>query len=72
VSNFLSGVYYVQVQDGADTINFHDPRAQTAVIRPPVIALTAYNTDQVVVAVRTGTLILFPAWLPHSVDADSA
>jgi uncharacterized protein (TIGR02466 family) len=24
-NNFLSGVYYVQTQAGADTINFHDP-----------------------------------------------
>src|SRR6202158_5624460 len=55
-NNFLSGVYYVQVQDGADTINFHDPRPQTAVIRPAVTELTAYNTDQVVVAINTGTL----------------
>ena len=43
-------------------------RVQTAIIRPPVKALTADNTDQVVVRVRDGTLLLFPAWLPHSVD----
>ncbi len=67
-NNFLSGVYYVQSQAGADTINFHDPRPQTAIMRPPVTALTAYNTDQVVVQVAPGTLLLFPAWLPHSVD----
>jgi uncharacterized protein (TIGR02466 family) len=69
-NNFLSGVYYVQVQEGADTINFHDPRPQAAIMRPPVTELTAYNTDQVVVNVRNGTLLLFPAWLPHSVDAN--
>lgn len=69
-NNFLSGVYYVQSQPGADTINFHDPRPQTAVIRPPVSELTAYNTDQVVVAVAEGMLLLFPAWLPHSVSAN--
>jgi uncharacterized protein (TIGR02466 family) len=67
-NNFLSGVYYVQVQEGADTINFHDPRAQAAIVRPPVTELTAYNTDQVVVQVEEGTLVIFPAWLVHSVD----
>jgi uncharacterized protein (TIGR02466 family) len=71
-NNFLSGVYYVQTQDGADTINFHDPRPQTTVIRPPVTALMAYNTDQVVVAVSDGTLLVFPAWLPHSVSANTS
>ena len=67
-NNFLSGAYYVQVQQGADTINFHDPRTQAAVIRPPVTELTAYNTDQVVLKVEEGTLLVFPAWLMHSVD----
>ncbi len=67
-NNFLSGVYYVQVQEGADAMNFHDPRPQAGVIRPPVTELTAFNTDQVVVKVAVGTLLVFPAWLPHSVD----
>jgi uncharacterized protein (TIGR02466 family) len=71
-NNFLSGVYYVQTQEGADTINFHDPRPQTAIIRPPVTALTAYNTDQVVVPVSEGTLLVFPAWLPHSVPVNTS
>ena len=71
-NNFLSAVYYVQTQAGADTINFHDPRVQTGVIRPPVTELTAENTDQVVVKVKTGTLLMFPAWLQHSVDANAS
>ncbi len=71
-NNFLSGVYYVQTHEGADTINFHDPRPQTGIIRPPVTELTAENTDQVVVKVKNGTLLLFHAWLLHSVDANSS
>ncbi|MGQ0658034.1 MAG: 2OG-Fe(II) oxygenase family protein [Chromatiales bacterium] len=67
-NNFLSGVYYVRTRPGADTINFHDPRNQTSVIRPPVVELTAENTDQVVVRVTNGTLLMFPSYLEHSVD----
>jgi uncharacterized protein (TIGR02466 family) len=70
-NNFLSGVYYLRTCAGADTINFHDPRGQTGIIRPPVTALTAANTDQVVVRVRNGTLLMFPAWLVHSVDVNA-
>lgn len=66
-NNFLSGVYYVQTQPGADTVNFHDPRPQSSIIRPPVTELTAQNTDQVVVKVSPGMLLLFPAYLWHSV-----
>ena len=69
-NNFLSGVYYVRTGEGADTINFHDPRRQADVIRPPVVELTRENTDQVVVRVSDGMLLLFPSYLEHSVDAN--
>ena len=71
-NNFLSGVYYVKTQEGADTINFHDPRNQTGIIRPTVTELTADNTDQVVVKVADGTLLVFPSWLHHSVDPNES
>jgi uncharacterized protein (TIGR02466 family) len=51
----------------ADSVNFHDPRPQTGIIRPPVTELTSQNTDQVVVTVRDGTLLMFPSYLAHSV-----
>jgi uncharacterized protein (TIGR02466 family) len=71
-NNFLSGVYYLRTYPGADTINFHDPRNQTGIMRPPVVELTAQNTDQVVVRVKNGTLLVFPSWLQHSVDANTS
>ena len=71
-NNYLSGVYYLRTSAGADTINFHDPRSQAAIIRPPVLELTAANTDQVVVRVTDGTMLMFPAWLAHSVDASQS
>ncbi|MEK6244960.1 MAG: 2OG-Fe(II) oxygenase family protein [Pseudomonadota bacterium] len=70
-NNYLTAVYYVRTWPGADTINFHDPRSQAGVIRPPVTELTSANTDQVVVRVRNGTLLVFPAYLQHSVDANA-
>lgn len=71
-NNFLSGVYYVRTHPGADTINFHDPRSQTGILRPPVVELTAENTDQVVVRVKNGTLLVFPSFLQHSVDPNKS
>lgn len=71
-NNFLSAAYYVCTWPGADTINFHDPRPQTAIVRPPVTELTSANTDQVVVRLRPGTLLLFPSYLQHSVDANAS
>jgi uncharacterized protein (TIGR02466 family) len=71
-NNYLSGVYYLRTPAGADTIDFHDPRPQAGIVRPPVGALTAENTDEVVVRVSEGTLLIFPAWLPHSVGANAS
>ncbi len=71
-NNYLSAVYYVHTWPGADTINFHDPRGQTGIIRPPVTELTAANTDQVVARVGNGTLLVFPSYLQHSVDANTS
>jgi uncharacterized protein (TIGR02466 family) len=71
-NNYLSAVYYVRTHPGADTINFHDPRAQASVIRPPVTELTAQNTDQVVIKVADGTLLLFPSYLEHSVNPNES
>jgi ectoine hydroxylase-related dioxygenase (phytanoyl-CoA dioxygenase family) len=34
------------------------------------VELTAGNTDQVVVTVKNGALLIFPAYLQHSVDAN--
>ena len=66
-NNFLSGIYYVHTHPGADSVNFHDPRPQTGIIRPPVTELTSQNTDQVVVTVSDDMLLMFPSYLAHSV-----
>ncbi len=71
-NNFLSGIYYVHTHPGADTVNFHDPRSQTGIIRPPVTELTSQNTDQVVVRVCDGMLLMFPSYLVHSVAANES
>src|SRR3972149_6872532 len=71
-NNFLRAVYYARTRPGADRINFHDPRSQAGVIRPPVTELTAANTDQVVARGGNGTLLVFPSYLHHSVDANAS
>src|SRR5258708_8370999 len=66
-NNYLSGVYYVQTQQGANTINFLHPRPQTAIIHPPIAELTAKNTEQILVSVTDGMPLMIPAWPQHSV-----
>jgi len=71
-NNFLSGVYYVQAAEGADTITFHDPRPQTSIMAPASTELSLEYAGSNIMPVKEGMLIVFPAWLPHSVDTNKS
>lgn len=68
-NNFLSGVYYARVSPGGDTITFSDPRRQAHVIAPRIREPSTRTASRVNVDVRGGRLVLFPAWLRHSVSS---
>jgi uncharacterized protein (TIGR02466 family) len=71
-NNYLSGVYYVQVQAGADTISFDDPRPQTNIISPATSEITDENAGQIHITTREGLLVLFPSWLQHQVPRNKS
>ena len=71
-NNFLSGVYYVQVQEGGNVITFQDPRPQVYIMAPKRKQFTEHNSRDVHLTVRTGSLIVFPAWLIHSVQPNES
>lgn len=66
-NNYLSGVFYVRMPQGAGAITFKDPRSQTRVLRPQVLADNPLNSLELEYAASEGTLLLFPAWLEHGV-----
>ena len=67
-NNYLSGVYYVQADDGANNFTIDDPRPQRHMIKPRVVESTPFNAAQFKMSVKPGDMLVFPAWLPHSVD----
>lgn len=69
-NNFLSGVYYVQTQPGADSIFFGDPRPQASTIMPPTRSENVYSGNEVSFDAKVGRLIVFPSWLTHGVPAN--
>jgi len=71
-NNFLSGAYYVSTAPGSDAIHFHDPRPQIGVFIPPARNQDHSNPDRVTLDVREGMLVMFPAWLEHSVPANNS
>lgn len=66
-NNFLSGVYYVRAPEGGNSISFHDPRPQPAIIAPPRSEMGPANAAKADLKVEAGDLVIFPAWLFHSV-----
>ncbi len=66
-NNYLSGVYYVRLPR-FDRILFHDPRNQPYVILPRTTEDNEYNCRIAHLPIHEGVLILFPAWLTHSVQ----
>jgi uncharacterized protein (TIGR02466 family) len=70
-NNFLSGVYYVKTPAGGNTIIFSDPKPQTNIIAPAFAERNAHNSRNAQIDVESGALILFPAWLPHSVNPNN-
>jgi uncharacterized protein (TIGR02466 family) len=71
-NNFLSGVYYVATPASEGRIVFEDPRPQAYVMMPPVAEFTRHNGNNIVFDVKPGRLVLFPAWLTHSVPVNAS
>ena len=67
-NNFLSGVYYVDIDpnDGAN-IQFFDPRPQADVLRPKQLEFTKENASLWYPYSKTNRMVLFPSWLQHYV-----
>lgn len=67
-NNYLSGVYYVAVPASGSRIVFQDPRPTMIMPRPRQFTrLTANAADA---ESKPGRLLIFPAWLRHSVPAN--
>lgn len=71
-NNFLSAVYYLRAPKGGHTINFIDPRPQAHVIAPRVVRPSTNTASLVTLDIAPGRLVLFPAWLRHSVDTNKS
>ncbi len=69
-NNFLSGVYYVEAPAGEGKIEFADPRPQAEVMMPPTAEGNRFNGNSITFEVKAGRMILFPAWLRHSVPVN--
>ncbi|HYL02374.1 MAG TPA: TIGR02466 family protein [Steroidobacteraceae bacterium] len=64
----ISGTYYVAVPAGSPGLKLEDPRLERYMAAPPRRARAARaRRPWVVIAARTGQLVLFESWLRHAV-----
>jgi uncharacterized protein (TIGR02466 family) len=68
-NNYLSGVYYVAVPSRSQ-IHFQDPRAQASMIMPKPRKYTRLTANGAYAQSQEGRLLIFPAWLKHTVPAN--
>ena len=67
-NNYLSGVYYVAVPPPGSRIVFQDPRPSIIMPKPrQYTRMTANGADA---QSKEGRMLIFPAWLKHSVPSN--
>src|SRR5579871_924545 len=66
-NSFLSGAFYIDVDETSQPILFRDPRPQNRTLDIPVEVELRINRKYYTVAPSIGQLVLFPSWLEHSV-----
>lgn len=71
-NNFFGGVYYVEAEPEAGDIVFYDPRPQAHVLEPKAKERNPYNASKQRIRPEAGRLLLFPAWLEHSVEPNKS
>jgi uncharacterized protein (TIGR02466 family) len=64
----LSGVYYVKVPEHSGDLYFHDPRAGSQILLPPLRKQTVWTLGKVRFKPKEGMLVIFPSWFWHGVE----
>jgi uncharacterized protein (TIGR02466 family) len=66
-NSYISGVFYIDVIEGIDSINFFNEQYSTIYIENDPNKKNVFNTNVISINVKKGLLILFPSSLSHSV-----
>ena len=71
--NHISGFYFVECSDRTSRPIFHDPRPALMMLNLPIKdhSKLCPAMERQIVPVKSGTMLLFNSWLPHSFSVDN-
>lgn len=69
-NSFVSGVYYLQAEEGQGTINFYKSQIldYAVVSQAPIDKFTPISASAISFQPKSGKLIMFPGWMAHGVE----
>jgi uncharacterized protein (TIGR02466 family) len=67
-NSIMSAAYYVKAKKKSGKIAFHDPKDVKVMYHPPIKEHNEISCEEVKIEPEEGKLLLFPAYLQHSVE----
>ena len=71
-NNYLSAAYYVKAPENCGNFKASNPNIISRNIYPKSNQSTELNSNSASIKIREGDLIIFPAYLPHSVEENNS
>ena len=71
-NNYLSAAYYVKAPENCGNFKASNPNIISRNIYPKSLESTELNSNSASITIKEGDLIIFPAYLPHSVDENKS
>jgi uncharacterized protein (TIGR02466 family) len=68
----FSGLVYIKTPKDCGRTMFHSPRHLTTAIAPDLTEKNELNADTFVMPIERGRMVMWPSYLPHSVDNGNA
>ena len=71
-NNYLSAAYYVKAPENSGNFKTSNPNIISRNIYPKPEKPTEFNSNNITIKINEGDLLIFPAYLPHSVEENKS
>ena len=71
-NNYLSAAYYVKAPENCGNFKASNPNIINRNIYPKAEVATELNSNSAIINISEGDLLIFPAYLPHSVEENKS